>query len=200
MATLGLSKLGAVNRMAWWVNQLSYGALDTGGTSDAGRAEELLDQCTTEILTAGLEFNVERGHEYTPSGSPFKVALASTVLAIWGSGRHAHRHFDAINGYAYDIDRRSNEYPDATAICVDVVHNVASWDDLPPTAKEYIAWAATRKWAQINNGNPQRDAWIIEHILEAARAARPLTQLPGTMIATAQPFVPSMAQGKAQAQ
>jgi hypothetical protein len=200
MATLGLTKLGAINRMAWWTNQLSYAALDTGGTSDAGRAEEMLDQVTTEILTAGLEFNVERGKEYTPSGSPLKITLGTEVLAVWGSGRHAYRHFDALNGYVFDVDRYSNQFPDATTICLDVVHNASTWDDLPPTAKEYIAWTACRKWHQINNGDPQRDAWIIEHMLSAARAARPLTQLPGQSIATAQPFVPTGGKSQGQGQ
>jgi len=197
MPTLGLTKLGAINRMAWWTNQLSYAALDTGGTSDAGRAEEMLDQVTKEILAAGFEFNVYRGREYTPTGTPFKITLESTVLAVWGAGRHAYRHFDAVNGFVFDIDRYSNEFPDATNICLDVVYGAATWDDIPPVVKEYISWVSCRKWTQINNGDPQRDAWLMEHILGAARAARPLTQLPGHQIQTAQPFV-AMQQSKGQ--
>lgn len=200
MPTLGLTKLGAINRMAWWTNQLSFAALDTGGSSDAARAEEMLDQVTVEVLAAGFEFNVHRGKEYTPanvSGS-LKVTLDSTVLAIWGAGRHAYRHFEAVNGFAFDIDRYSDIFPDTTTICLDVAYGVSSWDNIPPVVKEYIAWVACRKYTQINSGDPQRDSWIMEHVLGAARAARPLTQLPGHNIQIAQPFVAM--QGKAQQQ
>jgi len=198
MATLGLTKLGAVNRMFWWVNQFSVSALDTGGTSDAAKMEEFLDQITLNILAQGLAFNTQRSKSYTPAGSPYKITLASTVLAVRGAGNCAHRQFDAISGFAFDIDRYSNEYPDATVVMLDVMSNVAAWDDIPPAAKEYIAWCAARGYQQCNKGSPQHDEWLRQHCENASRAARPIRVLPGDEPMGVQPYVPGSPQQQQQ--
>ena len=196
-ATHGLSKLGAVNRMLWWANILSVSALDTGNPSDAGIAEEALDQVTVACLTAGFAFNVQRCKSYTPNGS-FQIVLTSTVLAVRGAGSYAHRQFDAINGFVFDMDRYTNVFPDTTPVTLDVISNTGTWDDLPAAVKEYIAWNAVRKWQQTHGGDPQRDAFIIEHIEEAARTARPIRVLPGDEPMATQPFVPRMQQRQQQ--
>jgi len=73
----GLTKLAAVNQILEAVKQFPVTALDTGGTSDAARAEAVLDRELTAILSNGWHENTDVNKEHK---------LATKNIAVTGAG------------------------------------------------------------------------------------------------------------------
>ena len=102
MADVGSSKLACVNRILQQADMLPVSSLDTGGNSDAGRAELVLDNKSIEVQAQGLRENTYTD-TLTADGSG-NVSLPGTVLDVRGSHEHAHRNFRTDGDQLYDID------------------------------------------------------------------------------------------------
>lgn len=178
MATSGLQKLEAVNEMLECKNEARAAALDSSGSwptltygnSSAGLAEYMLDRVSRRMQSYGWPDNTNYGQRYTPSGSPFKVALANTVLWLRGAGRDAYRNLTirGVSGtsYIWDVDRRTNEYADATVIEVDEIVWL-DFDNLQPRTKDVVAAAAAVIFQRRTRGSPEHDAYLGEERLIA---------------------------------
>ena len=128
-----MTTLDAVNELLESIGEPPVTALDTGGTSDEGDAERILDREVKRQLTKGWVANTELDREFTRDGSN-EIVLAS-ILTVLGPSRNESRYRNLAirNGKLYDRDE--NSFTFAESVKLDVVV------DLPLTElPEKLAW------------------------------------------------------------
>ena len=102
MANLGLSKLGAVNRIIYSANERPVAALDTDGASIQSDAERFLDDFNVVVQSYGWPENTHFFEEFTPSGGT--ITVPSDTLALWSSGKNEYRTLVLNGDRVYDAD------------------------------------------------------------------------------------------------
>lgn len=177
MATLGLTKLEAVNRMLRSVNQLPVAALDTAGTSIAAFAEQVLDEASTAYQARGLDENTVYGKAYTANGSGI-VTVASGVLNVKGSGPQANKRVTLRSDVVWNLSDDTNNWGNGATIYLDVITEV-TFVDLTPASKEAIANEATVIFQRRYRGSPDQDGYTQQEAMKA-----------GFLVAQPAPMVP----------
>lgn len=165
MADVGSSKLACVNRILQQADMLPVSSLDTGGNSDAGRAELVLDNKSIEVQAQGLRENTYTD-TLTANGSG-NVSLPGTVLDVRGSHEHAHRNFRTDGDQLYDIDNNTNNFGAGATVYVEIVYQI-EFVKLSQQSKNYITAAAAREFAQWRRPDPLKDSWGQEYVAEVS--------------------------------
>ena len=156
MAVYGLTTLDAVNQMLRAIKLQPVGALDTGGTSPAAEAEEMLDQERFSILAEGWFQNTSRGITEA-AANPITVAEA---LRVDAAGVDFDRNVTLRGETLYDMDAQSVDFS-AADIVLDIVRPL-DYADLSPKLKDYIAASAALKFQRRKISGPQQDAYLVE--------------------------------------
>lgn len=112
---------------------------------DVASAKLRLSEASRWIQKRGYWFNTDLNVILTPieegEVDEFKIVLPTNLIKIL----HATPAFLIDrSGFAYNPYTQSNEFPDVTNVCVDLVlENV--WDDLPQTAQDCIRIGAAQQ-------------------------------------------------------
>lgn len=168
MATLGMTKLEAVNEMLEAKGIKRVAALDPGGSSEAGSAEYLLDRIDRRIQEMGWPENTEIGQTFTPSGNA--ITVNSDTLWIGGSTKHTADRYTLRADGVFDL--YTNSLTITAAIVLDRIKKL-SFADLAPRTKELIAVSAATIFQRRTRGEALQDSWLAqEQILNDLMADR----------------------------
>lgn len=164
MATLGLTKLQAVNRILRAASLRPVTALDTGGTSEAADAEDLLDEVDVELQSKGWPENTVRAQSHTAAdvgGGVYKITVASDTLDIRPVGADAHRTLVLNGDIVFDANQNTEDFGSAVVIYFDRVKEL-DFIDCSPKLKNLIAAEAARRYQQAFLNSPSRDQFLAE--------------------------------------
>lgn len=172
MAVLGCSKLEAVNEILEAMGKRPVPSLETGQATPAGDAEVILDRISRRMQAQGFVENTDFNSTRTPTldGGVYKITMEPATLYIRGCYRDQHRTFTLRGDQVYDADRRTDEFPDATPINLDVVTELP-FEDLSPRTKELIAVVAAKIAQRRHRGNPKQDEWLADEEIMAGMTA-----------------------------
>lgn len=157
MATLGMTKLEAVNEMLEAKGLKRVAALDTGGTSDAGTAEYVLDRIDRRIQEMGWPENTELAQTFTPSGN----AITVNADTLWIRGSYPHTHWRYVLRADGVFDVSANSLTINAAIVLDRIKKL-SFADMAPRTKELIAVAAATIFQRRQRGEQSQDMWLTQ--------------------------------------
>ena len=162
MAALSFTtELEAVNAMLASIGLSPVPSLDDVGIEDANRARDLLRATTRGVLTRGYDFNTDESYELRPDASGV-IKVPTGALEIDPSDNSlsivVRRHPD---GYLALWDKQAKSWTYTEAVECDVVWGY-SYEDLPETARSYIAVSAGRKFQQGSVGAQILDAFEAE--------------------------------------
>jgi len=165
MADLGLTKLKAVNRMLRTIPILPVAALDPSGSSEASRAEEVLDEVTDAVLLEGYYDNFVRCKLFTAVAS--EITVTSDVLRVRSAGPNQHRNFTLKSDKVYDLDRDTSTFASATEQIYLDVWKKWSFVDLAPQLKELITNRAAVVYQSRRRGSPDMDQTLTRESAQA---------------------------------
>lgn len=164
MPTQGLSLLDAVQRVAEIVYRDTVAALDQGGATPAGYAQQTIEEVQEVYLASGQAGNTRYYQTITAADSKFTVP--ANALSVRASGPDSGRSFEIVEDEIVDVYKSGVTPTNGDTIVVDVVISL-TWDQLAPTAKEVIVAEAARRLSQRHDNNPQTDAWLSQQVLTA---------------------------------
>lgn len=199
MATLGYSKLEAVNAILFGINQPRVPSLDTGGTSDAAEVEYVLDLVTRSVLTRGWPCNTERNQTISAAdvgSGVFKCTLPGDVLAVRGAGVDKGREFALRGGLLWDIDAGTDTFSSGDSFTVDYLVDL-DFDDIDPGVKELIVAEAARVYLLRKNPDPDINQMLREEHIRADIYA-PRTRVDTPLHRNFQPFIPPQPESRSQ--
>jgi hypothetical protein len=150
--------LEAVNHMLRAADETEVNTLNNDGVNDTDLAQKILDEKIMEVLAEGWSFNTEV-QTLTPDNTN-RIAISTGIIRVDGYGDDYYSNFTVRGGYLYDRDNSTNEFT------VDSVElQVVRWlefEDIPLTARLYIAASAAREFQQRTNNDPNADALLAE--------------------------------------
>lgn len=162
MATLGLSKLDAVNRLLWSINERPVSALQTGGSAIESDAERFLDDTNQSIQSHGWPENTNFYEPFTPTGAGL-INVPSDTLVIRSTGANEYRTLVLQGDAVYDMDRFTLN------LGTDLLYfdriRLLGFVDCSPKLKELITTTAMVYFQQRVRGSATQDA-----MLQQARA------------------------------
>ena len=168
MATLGLTKLQAVNRILRAIDELPVAALDPGGASIAARAEEVLDDVRQDILVRGYYHNVVKCQAVVPAldAGQYKATVPSNVLKVRSAGPNQHRNITLLGDLLYDLDRASIDFLSTATVYVDMWLNVA-FESMSPDLKSFVANEAATVMQRRWKGSGESDSFLKEETIKS---------------------------------
>lgn len=152
MAVLSFTtELDAVNAMLGSIGLSPVPSLDDVGIEDANRARDLLRATTRGALTRGYDFNTDRQFNLAPDlDGLIKVPFGALEVrpSDPSSSAVVRRHPD---GDMALWDKAGQTWTFTAAVACDVVWGYP-YDDLPETARMYVAISAGRQFQQGSVG------------------------------------------------
>ncbi len=181
----GFSKLDAVNILLRSIALNPVTALDTGGNSEQGDAERVIDEVDQEMQTRGVPENtvLAVAHVAALDTGSYFIDFDSTILRVKCVAPARYR--DAIvmrKGRAYNSREQTSNFGSAVTLYFDEVVKLA-WDYLEPTTKHDIIAEATLRFRRRKMPNPAIDSMLQQERVEIAGGVR-------------QPIVPPMPERK----
>jgi hypothetical protein len=150
----GLTKLRAVNQMLGSVGESPVNSLDTGGSSDAARAEAILDEVNEQIQEQGWHCNTEREVSLAVDTDGY-IPLAANALRVDATGSSATLDVARRGAYLYNIT--DDTFVWTAAVTVDIVRLLA-FEDLTPALKRFVASEASLRFEKEVQGKVQQQA------------------------------------------
>jgi hypothetical protein len=171
MAALAMTELQAINAVLQAIGheRLTSAPSETD-PSDGGSALYQLNRSRELVLAQGWRDNVDVCRPLTPAGSPLKVTLDSDVLAVRSSGPDHYRNFAIRNGFLWDLDRHSDEYPSSTVIYCDIVR-MQTWDFLAPRLKHLVVEHAKLVHQRRKRGDTSTDQQLLQELVQTSATA-----------------------------
>lgn len=170
MATLGMTKLEAVNEMLRAKGDKRVSALDTGAASIAGEAEYLLDIIDRRIQEMGWPENTELNQSFTAAANA--ITVASDTLWIRGSFPTTAWRYQLRGDSVWDVQANSATITTGTVVVLDRIKKL-TFADMAPRTKELIAVSAATIFQRRNRGEALQDSWLAqEQILNDLMADR----------------------------
>lgn len=158
MPTLGLTKLTAVNRMLYAINERPVPALTTGGATIEADAERFLDDYNDVVQTYGWPENTRFYEDLAADGTGI-ITVPSDTLKIWPSGRNEYRTIVLQGDQLYDMNNNTLDFGANITIQFDRVRRMG-FENASPSLKELILTTATCYFQQRVRGSMSMDAMI----------------------------------------
>lgn len=166
-----MTKLEAVNHVMRSVGMYNVPALDTGGKSEAGYIESLIDELDVEVQLEGWHYNVHLKKELAKDGSD-RVALPTGAIAMWDARNQDWMDLTQIGQYFYDLDEETNQLEDVDTVDATVTFRF-SWGCIPAPIRMYIAARAAVRYAENRIDNHGRRIYVLQQReKEACRRAQ----------------------------
>lgn len=150
--------LEAVNHMLRAADETEVNTLNNDGVNDTDLAQKILNEKIMEVLAEGWNFNTEV-QTFTPDNDNH-IAISTSILRVDGYGDDYYSKFAVRGGLLYDRDNSTNEFTVSS-----VQLQVTRWlefEDIPLTARLYIAASAAREFQQRTNNDPNADSRLAE--------------------------------------
>jgi hypothetical protein len=163
-----MDKLSAVNRVLMAVGVRPVAALDTGGYSEAGLAERMVDESDQDIQGWGWHWNIEYEVEIAPDGSN-NIVVPAGAIRIDSDGCHKRRNVVNQGGTLYDLDEQTDQFDETLTFTI--VYR-RDWDIIPQPFQEWIAEEAAVRFNERFKGNGNAHPGIIDRRDKAKVRAR----------------------------
>lgn len=153
--------LDAVNEMLMSVGQAPVSTLQVSGIRDVNIAQAELTKVLRRVLSAGWNFNTDTNYELTPDVDGH-ITIPNGVLKVDASDKTTNyvlRRHDTKGLCLYNRDDRTFVFTDPVEC--DIVWGF-EFDDLPETARAYIAVSAGRKFQSRVIGSSVLDRFQAE--------------------------------------
>lgn len=145
--------------------------LDTTGSSEATKAERVLDQESKRAQLEGFFGNRVMSKEYTAASSI--VTLGTDVIAIKAAGPSQHRHFDIRRvgsaNLVYDLDRDTSAFTTGDKIYLDITVELL-FENCPVYMQDAILTKACQIFQRRLKGNPVADEALGQERVRAEAA------------------------------
>lgn len=135
------TELDAVNLMLESIGETPVSTLDDTGLADVAIAIRTLKTTSREVQTEGWHFNQESDVECIPDGDGF-ITFGQNILRATPTYKDVNVALRGVR--LYDLDNRT--YVFTNSVYMDTV-TFLTWDELPDSARNYIAVKAARKFA-----------------------------------------------------
>lgn len=166
MATLGMTKIDAVNACLLAISEYRVSALDTGGTSIQADAERCVDDSTRYFCAMGWPCNSRKAVPITPHTGTFicqatgaSNELPTGTLAVQAAGNSQHRHLVLRGDTVYDADNGTTNFGSQSIIYMDIAE-LLTFVECDPMLKEEIAQHAAQRFARRRVGSPLTDGYL----------------------------------------
>ena len=158
------TELSAVNSILGAIGQAPITTLktSTGGNSLTSQVSEnpeiafifnLLRDANVDTQTEGWHFNTEKHVKFSPDSNG-NIVLGSDILSMDAHDNYTKRTKDLVRRQGKLYDKMNHTYIFTSDIDLDVVR-LYEFEDLPPVAKRYIVYRASRIAATQLVANPQ---------------------------------------------
>jgi len=165
------TKLQAINEVLEASGRRHVNALDTGGSSEAGQAERVLDRISAQIQAKGWYENTEDGGgtgiEMVPDGSKH-ITVDADVLFIDTVGLSVVKNVAVRNGRLYDLDNQTDEFDDS--VYVKIVREL-DFADLTMGIQRLIIARAAQIFQRRRTEQVSRDLFLRDEMIAAERDA-----------------------------
>ena len=156
-----MTELEAVNMMLEAIGELPVASLVGPAVDDVGIAVNCLKQSLRLILSKGKSFNTDYGFTLSPDVSGFIYAPTDAISIDADSDERecvmrGSKLWDSVN----------NTFVWAAALKCTIIRYM-TFEDLPPTVREFIAYSACRIFLQKRLPNPALDAMLAQQQQEA---------------------------------
>lgn len=153
-----MTELDAVNDMLAAIGQAPVSTLSVSGLQDVNIARALLTRVLRGVLTRGWFFNTDAAHEITPDLDGY-LLVPSGVLKIDPKDKYT-----GIVARTHPIKGRALwNTADQTWLFTEPLEATVVWgfpfDELPESAKSYVAIAAGRKFQAQTIGSSALDGY-----------------------------------------
>lgn len=142
-----MTELEAVNEMLLSIGQAPVSTLSVTGIKDVNIAKAELTKVSRRVQSRGWNWNTDDDYELLPDADGY-VKVPSEALKVDASDPYTNlvvRRHDTKGPCLYNRDERSFLFPRGKAVKVSVVWGFG-FEDLPETARCYIATSAGRKF------------------------------------------------------
>ncbi len=162
MATLGMTKLEAVNAVLRAVGDAFVAALDTSGNSEASEAERILDYASELVQTRGWPANTTYAKAHTAAGASNEITVNSDTLRIDCVAPGRYRGNLTLSGdVVYNCAEGVSNFGSAVTVYLDVVRELA-FADTPPDLRHAIVTEAAQLYRRRKMPHPAVDAMLGE--------------------------------------
>lgn len=158
------TELEAVNAMLDTIGESPVSDLDTVTSIDVAKARDMLRAFSREIQSKGWWFNVDEEFEFTLD-TDGRCAPPTPILSLRPS--RGGSRLTLRSKRVWDIDNKTDTF-DTAPVC-DVVW-FFDYEDLPETARRYIAIRAGRVFQTSVLGSETQDVFSRDHESEAYTA------------------------------
>ena len=163
-----LDRLGAVNLLLAGAGEQYVSTLVDDGINDTDLAQQILDETTIEVLSAGWDFNKVKKTMIPDSTD--RIAISTNYLRVEGTGDDYRRRLTVRGNYLYDLDNDTNLFTE-TSVDLLVVQNL-EFGDIPSPFQFYIARMAAVTYQAQTRADPDQDQILRVMADQAMQQAR----------------------------
>lgn len=161
--------LEAVNEMLESVGEPPVTALDTGGTSDAGQAEGILDRERQRILRQGWVANTLLDRTFTPSAGTITLTVSTLDVLRFRPSKGQYGTFTRRGTSLYDVENHTATF--TASVDLDVMLDIA-FTNLTDALAAYIVKVASVRFQRYLKRGTIDDAMNREELMAARVAAQ----------------------------
>jgi len=146
------TELDAVNMLLFVISESPVNTLDQDTTVAAGTALRLLREESRALQSKGWSFNRDENVALTPNASDNTISFAANTLAVKFKGDDTYGTLAYRSGKVYDRSTQSFVFVSTRAVYADIVL-LLGFEDLPESARRYIAVRAARRYQDARLGD-----------------------------------------------
>lgn len=158
------TELEAVNTMLIGIKEAPVSSLDTASTDDVVIARQMLRELSREVQSDGWDFNSETEYPLTRNGDG-TITVPANVLSLDISQSMATRYDITVRGRKV-YDKTNHTFTFLDDLKVDVTW-LLDYEDIPETARRYIALAAAERFQKRMLGSANVDRGLKEDLAMA---------------------------------
>jgi len=143
--------LDAVNEMITSIGLSPVNTLSVQGIKDVAVAQRTLHNVSRKVQSKGWWFNVDRDFPLLPEEGTHHIKVPEDAISIRCEDRG--RHLVERKRLIYDLDRNSYNFENQNNLKFRIVRFL-DFEDIPQTARDYIAMRAIRVFQARAVGSP----------------------------------------------
>lgn len=162
-----MTKLEAVNYVMTRMGMYHVAALDTGGASEAGYIEKIIDEVEMEVQADGWHYNRHRKRDIQRDSND-NIPVPTGTLAIWDTEDQNWMNITQLGGFLYNLDEETDVFDTDVDAVVTLRYQ---WACIPVIIRQYIASRAAVRYCE-NRGVRDRIAILRDEESKRMGAAK----------------------------
>ena len=154
-----LDELGAVNIMLGTIGLSPISSLTGTTTADVSLAQSILNETSRSVQSSGWEFNTECEYPLAPDGAG-TINIADNLLRV-DVPNTGMTTVDVTQRGSRLYDKKGRTYTFTQTLKADVILALP-YDELPPSARHYIAVRAARVFQKRSLGSETIDGFTAD--------------------------------------